>query len=576
MKPKANIFHHRWIKRSTSRSMSGEAGISLFLALLLTVIASMLAAGVIFATQTEIWTTANYRTATQARYVAEAGAEQAAEWILKNWTPGGTFSSSVNLKVFPAQYVNGTTSLPVVLATTTMGTIVDTYGNIDSATDGRFKTALQGVTGPFTRLSGNATFNVAAQLLTATQVSGTTTTWYSKWKIISQGSVGYLQPAKVQVVEVITESPLGGTGTQPISPYSYAVLATGTGCNSVSSTGGTSSLGFTNSYNSQAAGNPGNSNPTIIGSGGSVASFGNINITNGAYVNGSVYSPFYNYGTAGEYGVSCPTWTAACGNNGTGWNGAAACVAPTSTSPGQVWSVNEDKSGSAVGCTSGASCTNTVSNMPPSLPNPSSVPTPDMPSVTPNTSTCTALAGNLCNGGSGGGGGCAATLPPSPAGTSYGQANFGSCAVITLQAGTYNFDTLAISNGAKINVPSNGSVVINILNSSNASTPLNYSGGTAANPGGDPNNLTFVYAGSNNINIQNGAAMFATVYAPNATVQVSGNGGLYGAVVGKTFAFTGSGHVIYDTHLGSETPHVTYTGAHVPVFLRDEFSWSAY
>jgi NodT family efflux transporter outer membrane factor (OMF) lipoprotein len=43
----------------------------------------------------------------------------------------------------------------------------------------------------------------------------------------------------------------------------------------------------------------------------------------------------------------------------------------------------------------------------------------------------------------------------------------------------------------------------NILNSSNSSTPLKSNGGTVVNGGGDPNNLTFVYAGSNTINLNN-------------------------------------------------------------------------
>ena len=71
--------------------------------------------------------------------------------------------------------------------------------------------------------------------------------------------------------------------------------------------------------------------------------------------------------------------------------------------------------------------------------------------------------------------------------------------------------------------------------------------------------------------------MFATIYAPNAAVNLSGNGGLFGAVVGRTFGFTGSGHVIYDTALATKTPHVTYTGGGVVNTAHiDEFSWSAY
>jgi len=71
--------------------------------------------------------------------------------------------------------------------------------------------------------------------------------------------------------------------------------------------------------------------------------------------------------------------------------------------------------------------------------------------------------------------------------------------------------------------------------------------------------------------------MFATVYAPNAAVTVSGNGGLFGAIVGKTFNFSGSGHVVYDTNLSGQTPHVYYSGGAVTnVPHLDEFSWSAY
>jgi hypothetical protein len=576
MKLKSHRFYVPQIRRSISREGGGEAGVSLFLALILVLVGSMLAAGIIFSTQTEIWSTANYRSSTQARYVAEAGAQQAANWIIQNWTPPANLSdpTQFNLSVFPAQYVGGGSGpTKIVFASTTMGSIADTYTNISSSLDSNYKTGLHGVTSPFSGLNGNATFEVAAQLLSATQITvAGGSQWLTKWKIISQGSVGFIQPAKVQVVEIMADVPTQSTSSQAVPPFNYAVLATGTGCNVISATGGSGNPGRTNAYNSQGAGNVGNSSPTLLGTGGSVASFGNVSITNGAYINGPVYSPDYNLGTAGEYGISCPAWTNACGHNASGWNGGAACSGPS-----QIWSVNEDNSGSAVGCTNGGSCTNKTSNMPASLPNPSSVPDASMPSVTPNTSPCTALNGGLCNGGNGGGGGCAATLPPSPAGTSYGQVNFGSCANITLQSGIYNFDTLLISNGATIHVPSNGSVVINIFNSSGSSTPFTSNGGTIANPGGDPNNLTFVYDGSNTINLNNGAALFATIYAPHASVNLSGNGGLYGAIVGKTFNFTGSGHVIYDTHLASETPHITYSGSAITSTAHlDEFSWSSY
>jgi Tfp pilus assembly protein PilX len=566
MKPTYMIRKHRMSSRHS------EAGVALIMALICVLVISMLAAGVVFSTQTELWTTANYRQVTQARYVAEAGAQQAANWIIQNWTPPANFTDTTqfNLSVFPALYVGGSTPSKIVLASTTMGAITDTYGNITggSTLDNNFKTALHAISTPFTAVPGGASFDVAVQLLSATQdlAAGQ---WVTKWKIISQGTVTGFRNAKVQVVEVIADVPQTTTSSQTVPNFNYAVLATGTGCGVVSMSGGQ----YTNAYNSTASGNPGNANPTLLGTGGSVASFGNISVTNGAYINGNVYSPYYNAGAANTYGISCQPWSNApdC-HNANGINNGTAC-----SSPSTMWSVNEDNSNSAVGCTnsSTASCSQQTANLPPSLPNPSSVPNATMPNVASNTAACSGFNG-LCNGGSGGGSGCAITIPPNPSGN-YGVTNFGSCARITLQAGIYNFDTLYISNGAQVILPANASVVINIFNASNAATPLNVDGGTVANNGGDPNNLTFVYDGTKTINLAAGANMFATVYAPNAPVTVSGNAGLYGAIVGKTFSFSGSGHVIYDTHLASEAPNVTYGGTTVSAAAHvDEFSWSAY
>ena len=568
MKNKSKIRANRFQARSR------EAGVALIIALLCLLVISMLAAGVIFSTQSEIWSSANYRNITQARYVAEAGAQQAANWIIQNWTPPSNFTTTTqfNLSVFPALYVAGSTPAKIVFASSNLSGITDTYSTINSTLDNSFQTTLSGISSPFTSENNNASYSVAAQLLEATQVTvGGGPQWLTKWKIISQGSVGQLQPAKVQVVEIMADVPTASSSSQTVPNFNYGVLATGTGCNVISASGGSGNPGRTNAYNSQASGNPGSSNPTLLGTGGSVATFGNINIQRGAYINGPIYTPYYNAGTTGEYGISCPAWANACGSNSTGWNGGQSC-----SSPSKLWSVNEDNSGSAVGCTNGASCVNTTSNLPASLPNPSSIPDPTMPTVTPNTSACSALAGGLCNGGNGGSS-CSATLPPSPTGTSYGKVNFGSCANITLQSGVYNFDTLLISNGATINVPANGSVVINIYNSSASTTPITSNGGTVVNPGGDPNNFTIVYDGSNTVTLNNGANMFGTIYAPHAPVVLSGNGGLYGAVVGNTFSFSGSGHVIYDTHLSSEAPHVMYGGSTVTNTAHlDEFSWSVY
>jgi hypothetical protein len=140
-------------------------------------------------------------------------------------------------------------------------------------------------------------------------------------------------------------------------------------------------------------------------------------------------------------------------------------------------------------------------------------------------------------------------------------------------------DSILVSNGAKVILPSTGSVVINILDNGTASTPLNVNGGTVANNGGNPANLTFVYAGTKPINLAAGANMFASVYAPNSAATISGNAGLFGAIVSNTAIFQGSGHVIYDTNLANQHWNVN-TGSTSTLSAGklhiDEFSWSTF
>jgi hypothetical protein len=208
-----------------------------------------------------------------------------------------------------------------------------------------------------------------------------------------------------------------------------------------------------------------------------------------------------------------------------------------------------------------------------------------MPTVAANTAACAGYNG-MCNGGNGGGSGCAMTIPPSGvsgAPANFGAVNFGSCAVITLQAGTYNMDSLLISNGAKVILPSSGGVVINILDNGTTTNPLNLNGGTFANGGGAPINLTVVYAGTKQLVINAGANMFGTIYAPNASAILTGNGGLYGAIVANTVAFQGSGHVVYDTALNGQSWNVTTSSGTTTTATQttgsihvDEFSWSAF
>lgn len=601
-----------------------QSGVALIMALICLFVISTLAVGILYSTQSEIWTTGNYRAVEQARYVAEAGAQQALTY-LQTQSPiisNALFTSSnFAINSMPVLYGTGcstvptpsTCATPLVLSTsgisakycdsfvptsncstiTGIDHAVGTNPTIDSGFQSYFYASSSSnlTYVPFASLapgcSGSACphFDVAVQLLQVYAQSSTT--WLTRWKIVSEGRLSTVGSnvtsgtgqAMVQVVEVVDNVMTYTSSSNPIPTFVAGLFATGTGCSPppISMSGGQ----YTNGYTS--TGQIGSTSPTLLNTNGNVGAMGNISIGGGAYILGNVYSPFYNAGTTGTYGIS--------GGPYPGLNGSAACSTGTG---GTVWAVNEDNSGSGVGCTAmnNSSCSQKTYTLPSPPP---SYPTPTMPSVATNTAEPTGSSSGiwygLLGGGSGGGNGCAVTVAPSggtvtgtggftsPA--NFGAVNMGSCAVITLQAGTYNMDSLYVSNGAKIILPSTGSVVINILDKGTITNPLNIDGGTMSNGGGAPANLTIVYAGTKTINVDAGANMFGTVYAPNAAVTVSGNAGLYGAMVVKTAAFSGSGHVVYDTALNGKAVCASCVSGSSPTPIPgplhiDEFSWSAF
>lgn len=273
-----------------------ERGVALIMALLILFVLSTIAAGLMFSTQNEILAATSFQLTTQARYVAEAGSQRAADWLLHTYSPTG-LSSGYTLSSYPVVYTS--TGLPFGFTNDTT-TYPSTALSTDSSQSASFSTAValpSIYTGTGSGLS-NPTLSVAAQLLSATQ-SGST--WICKWKIISRGQVGQIRKATIQVVEILQNT--NATTNSSVPPFAYGLMATATGCNVVTMAGGQ----YTQSYNSTAAGNVNNSNPTTSHTGGDVASFGNVKITNGAYIYGNLFSGYSAKGVSGGPGSSNPT-----------------------------------------------------------------------------------------------------------------------------------------------------------------------------------------------------------------------------------------------------------------------------
>lgn len=245
-------------KRLLVSRLDSEHGIGLILVLLFVLTISVLAAGIVFTAQSEIFASYNYRIDVQSLYLANAGLGRAVTWFNNSYTPH-TPATDYSLA-----------ASPVKLASNNQAVILDgisgSYNYPDSSTQTSFQSSLvnQTLTTPSTPpLAGS--FSVKATLNGAKTITllGSGPTLLESWLITSQGKVaGGTAQASAKVTRLIKVLP------------NYAALACASGPASL--TIGDSSSGViagTDSYDS-SLGPYGGSN---VGSQGHVA-------TNGQYV----------------------------------------------------------------------------------------------------------------------------------------------------------------------------------------------------------------------------------------------------------------------------------------------------
>jgi hypothetical protein len=97
---------------------------------------------------------------------------------------------------------------------------------------------------------------------------------------------------------------------------------------------------------------------------------------------------------------------------------------------------------------------------------------------------------------------------------------------------------------ASIIVNPPGAVVLNFP-STNAS-PINLSGQSYLSDTNVPNDLLIKYGGTGVINIAGQNNSYFNLDAPLATVNVGGNGDIFGRVIGKTLNWSGNGKFHFD------------------------------
>jgi hypothetical protein len=337
------------------------------------------------------------------------------------------------------------------------------------------------------------------------------------------------RPATVEVAAILERD--------SAAAETYAIFATGTGCGAITMVGNV----HTDSYNSAAITLSGGV-PVTTSNGGSVGTNGNLSISGQVVVNGNLDTP--------------RTGVGACTN-------------------GNITALT-------------ASGTATVGGDRIQLPQAKTYPTPNPPSPTPPTTSMSISSSATCAS-------FGLTLPASctySAATntftltmngytpSWGNLAMSGGVTVNITGGlnpnvTLNVNSWSLSGNSRITLGPNTNVTLNAAGNGVTSTQsvIDFTGGAITNGTGtaayDPSKFQILYGGTGEIKVGGATDTAATIYAPNAFVDMNGSAGFYGSVLSGTFKDNGGATVHYDTAL--QTKFYTL-GQHV----MSSFSWQKY
>jgi len=286
-----------------------QRGVALILTLILLLVLSVMAVSLMFLSQTETWSSMNYRLMSQARYAAEAGLNKTANYLLNSYTPPGTAGdplSSYAINVSPVTSGGN----PVILSANSNAPANYPVASVQTS----FNTAGQG---SFT--AGNTTVSYAAYatLLSMEQVpvyGSPTPATIQTWLITSDGNITGIRNAQVEVSAIMER--------QVTPVFNYAAFAVNNGCSALTFGGG----GTTDSYDSTTVVNGAVTTQPISGN---VGTNGNLStIGNPTTINGSLSTPRAGVGTCSSTNVTA--WSS---NQGTVTGGLVELPQPINYSP---------------------------------------------------------------------------------------------------------------------------------------------------------------------------------------------------------------------------------------------------
>jgi Tfp pilus assembly protein PilX len=253
---------------------ANEKGGALILALILILVLSIIAVSLTFLSQTETWSSMNYRLMSQARYGAESGLNKALNHLIYTYAPPGTVGDPLtgyNMNVSPVTSGGN----PVILSANSSQSSNYPISSIQSA----FHTAAKGTL--TNGHGGSMNYAAYATLLSMRQVNvygSTTPVTVQTWQITSDGTISGVRNAQVEVSAIVER--------QVTPAQSYALFATSHGCGAITFTGNAN----INSYDSTNIQMSGGSVVTQQ-SGGNVGTNGNLTESGNTHIYGSLSTP---------------------------------------------------------------------------------------------------------------------------------------------------------------------------------------------------------------------------------------------------------------------------------------------
>jgi hypothetical protein len=627
---------HRSLLRIVQRARrSDEHGIALVLSLFLMMAMSVIAASLMFLSQTETYSTMNYRMMSQARYGAESGIQLAANYLLYTYTPPSiagpdTLASFQYDGVSPVTY-NGQ---PVVLSANPAVVSNYPYAPTRAAFAALGNTMSMGATNTTTVSYAPYATLMSMELISAGVSKDGLDHVIQTWQVTSDGAIANsTRNTQVEVTAIIDTQKLSTSS----SAVNYAFFALASTCGAIQFSGASS----TKSYNSAASafnptlGAPSLTNGDLQGSchdaganancnKAPVGTNGNLTESGGAHINGTLSTPRSGVGACSAGNVTAETTSGGATVEGGIVPMASALSLPAPTIPTPNLGTPAGTNLSITNMTTCASiaaivpAANCIQNV--NAPNAdiSIKATAGTPLVLGNVnvtsgakltiaSDATNSLSYTVNALSASGGG---TLTMGAAGNAPLTVNAQSIstsggATATFATGTYNTGTISVSGGTSVSVASQSQITMNIVNSFSISgggtinlpmdngaanpatvqmnivdtpsvaTPLNFSGGTVTNNSFDPSRFIIEYAGTGNISMSGGTKQAVVVYAPRAAFTISGGSAMYGEVVASTIKDTGGTVIYYDRNLA--TKGLFATTKYFPGNpMLSSFSWKKY